>query len=426
MKNAWMRKALALLLCGVMLCAIGCTPTDDTATTTTTTTAQEAVTTTTIGDVDTDDTTTTVEGVTTTDGNVDTDDTTTKNDIVTTTTKDGVVTTTSTTKNGTTKDNGKVTTTTTKKPTTSTTKKPTTTKPVQTGPKVITCYGDSVTEGMGMGQADKYPTILQTLLGSDYKVQNAGDGGEKTQSIMSRQGSLKLYTKKELIFKKNQGTLLIDQGAGRGVITSNGLEVQWTSPFGRDVPINKVTINGVSYKLQFENFDWSNCHCETYLIRENTSKPVTIPAGSEVILEIAQISKTNYCDIYFMGFNGDWKTIDELIAQYQQMVDYRNDDNYLVVIPFWDKVKNAEAYTKFKAAFGDHALDLVQYCVDGGMTKLGLSVTTEDQECLNNGILPYSLKLYGSNNKGDVHLSAKGYKVLANALHEQGKKINLW
>lgn len=424
MKNAWIRKVLALVLCGVMLCAVGCTSDDDTATTTTT---QEIVTTTTtVGDVDTDNTTTTVEDVTTTVNDADTDDTTTKNDVVTTTT----------TKNDTTKDGGKVTTTTTKKPVTTTTKKPTsgttkkptTTKPVQSGPKVITCYGDSVTEGMSVALADKYPTVLQELLGSDYKVQNAGDGGEKTHSIMARQGALKLYTKKEVNYLKNQSTFLLDSGAGRGVITSNGLEVQWTDPFGRDAKIDKVTINGKSYKLQFANFDWGNCQCETYLIRENTKKPETIPAGSEVILEISQISKTNYCDIYFMGFNGTYKDIDDLIAQYQQMVDYRNDDNYLVVIPFWDKnaQKAAEAYTKFKAAFGDHALDLVQYCVDGGIVDLGLEVTNEDQECLNNNILPYSLKLYGSDNKSDVHLSAKGYKVLANALHEQGKKINLW
>lgn len=425
MKKTWMRKALALVLCGVMLCAVGCTSNDDTATTTTTT--QEIVTTTTtIGDVGTDDTTTTVEGVTTTIDNAVTDDTTTKNDVIattkvpndgkTTTTTKLVITTTSTTK--------KTTTTTTRRPATT---QPTT-KPVQTGPKVVTCYGDSVTEGMSVPGADKYPTVLQNLLGSGFKVQNAGDGGERTTCIMARQGALKLYTKKELNFKQKQAQLLIDEGTGRGVVTENGLEPRWTDPFGRDVKISNVTINGEKYQLQFANFNWSNCHCETYLVRGSTKKALSIPAGSEVILETTTVSKNNHCDIYFMGFNGTYKDIDDLIAQYQKMVDYRNDDNYLVVIPFWNKNdKNVpEAYTKFKAAFGDHALDFVQYCIDGGIEKLGLDVTAEDKECMKNSILPYSLKLYGSNNKSDVHLSAKGYKVLANALHEQGKKINLW
>ncbi len=293
-------------------------------------------------------------------------------------------------------------------------------------PVIVTCYGDSVTEGMSMTTENKYPTILQGLLGDHYIVQNAGDGGERTTCIMARQGALKLYTKKELSFAKDQDTLLIDQQTGRGVVTENGLEPRWTSPFGRDVPIANVTINGVAYELQFKNFDWSNCYCDTYLVRKDTQKAVTIPKGSEVILDTTTVSKSNYCDIYLMGFNGTWSSVDDLIAQYQKMIDYRGNDRYLLVIPFWDKGNNAEAYEKFKAAFGDHAVDLVQYCVDGGMTKNGLTVSDTDAECLANNIVPYSLKLYGTENTADVHLSADGYKVLANALYEQGHEIGLW
>ncbi len=478
MKQTWLRKALAVLLCGIMLCAVGCGPTDDTAVTTTT--AQGIVTTTTTqGDVDTDDTTTTVEGedTTTVEGEdttttVEDEVTTTLEDEVTTTLEDEVTTTVkdkaTTTKNKVTTTKNKVTTTTKNKVTTTTknkvttTQKPivtttqkatttvkdkvtttknkvttttkkdtTTTKPVQSGPLVVTCYGDSVTEGMSVALENKYPTVLQGLLGDGYTVQNAGDGGERTTCIMARQGALKLYTKKELVFMAKQTTLLIDEGTGRGVVTENGLEPRWTSPFGRDVAISKVTINGQSYKLQFENFDWGNCHCETYLVREGTPsklKALTIPKGSEVILETTTVSKNNYCDIYLMGFNGTYSDIDDLIAQYQKMIDYRGNDNYLVIIPFWNKndAKAIEAYPKFKAAFGDHALDLVQYCVDGGMEKAGLTATAEDQDCIANNIVPYSLKLYGSANKSDVHLSAKGYKVLAHALYDQGKKVNLW
>lgn len=293
-------------------------------------------------------------------------------------------------------------------------------------PLIVTCYGDSVTEGMSMALENKYPTVLQNLLGDHYTVLNAGDGGERTTCIMARQGALKLYTKKEINFAKSQDTLLIDQGTGRGVVAENGLEPRWTSPFGRDLPIGKVTIDGASYTLEFKNFNWSTCECETYLIRDDAGKAVTIPKGTEVILDITSVSKSNYCDIYLMGFNGTWSSVDDLVAQYQQMIDYRDNDRYLLVIPLWEKNNRPEMYSKFKAAFGDHAVDLVQYCVDGGMQDLGMTLTAEDQTCLANNILPYSLKLYGSSNKSDVHLSANGYKVLANALYDQGKKIGLW
>ncbi len=403
---------IAVLLCVVMLCMVGCASTDDT-TATTTTTQNVVTTTTTQSGADTDDTTTTVEGITTTENVI----TTTENK-VTTTTMVPAVTTTTVTANKTT------TTTATKEVTTA----PTTTTTKYEGPvRVITCYGDSVTEGMGVDQAFKYPTQLQQLLGDGYKVQNAGDGGEKTHSIMARQGALKIYLKNDVTFAAGATEVLIDEGNGRGVVSKDGVEMQWTPPYGRDLPMNKVTINGQAYEFKFTDHNYEqNGTCKTYLTRAAGGQAVTLAKGTEVVINVATTSKSNYCDIYLMGFNGTYNGVADLIAQHKKMIEYRGNNNYLIIIPYFHK-NNAAEIQAFKDAFGDHALDFFAYSKDTkNFEKVGLTVTNQDKMNIRQNVMPYRLKLYGSNGATDVHLSADGYTLLAQALYEQGQKVGLW
>ena len=41
----------------------------------------------------------------------------------------------------------------------------------------IACVGNSITENWALDQNDKYPSILQRLLGDGYTVRNYGIGG---------------------------------------------------------------------------------------------------------------------------------------------------------------------------------------------------------------------------------------------------------
>lgn len=43
--------------------------------------------------------------------------------------------------------------------------------------KRVACVGNSITENYALSDQDKYPSILQTLLGEDYEVKNYGIGG---------------------------------------------------------------------------------------------------------------------------------------------------------------------------------------------------------------------------------------------------------
>ena len=81
----------------------------------------------------------------------------------------------------------------------------------------LVCWGDSITEGMAM-RDKSYPTVLGKLLGDEYKVINAGDGGEDTITIMARQGALKLFTENEIVFGEGEETVAIGNQDNNGFI----------------------------------------------------------------------------------------------------------------------------------------------------------------------------------------------------------------
>lgn len=297
---------------------------------------------------------------------------------------------------------------------------------------IITCYGDSVTEGYGKGTGGKaYPTVLQELLGSGYLVQNAGDGGERVADIMARQGSMRIFTENEITFAAGQTSVLLDDEY-RGFVCNDGRttrKLQWTSPFGRDLPIDKVIIDGKTYTISITDYKTST-DCKTYLIRTDATEAVTIPAGTEAFLQdITTVSPNNYCDVYLMGFNGVYEDVDHLVSLYEQAVAY-GGDNYIIILPYMDLDKNynrvatrnsQEIREKFTAAFGNHVIDLVDE-FEGAMRKVGFTPTETDLANLTAGFVPEAYRATGV--KGDVHLNGDGYRVLGQIVYDKGVALN--
>ncbi len=63
-------------------------------------------------------------------------------------------------------------------------------------PIKITCIGDSITEGVGARdrRTQTYPAQLQTILGEEYKVMNAGTSGIQMNNYLPRwQGKIKAF-----------------------------------------------------------------------------------------------------------------------------------------------------------------------------------------------------------------------------------------
>ena len=285
----------------------------------------------------------------------------------------------------------------------------------------VACYGDSITQGMGYESnlGKTYPGRLNTMLGSGYTVVNCGDPGERSYTIMARQGALSLGTSKTITFEAGQSQVHIGVNSDNGFLTRKGDYIDLTSRLGNERSINNVTIEGRTYEVIMTDFTWSPRSCNIYLKRSgDVSQALTIPKGAPVTF--SSYTRQNECDIYLIGANGVYTSANDLVAQYKAMVDRHGSNNFLIIIPFW----NDYCDVPFREAFGDHCVSFREVAITTGLAYEGITPTETDNQYIANGEVPPSLLYYPNN--PDVHLNAKGYDLLAHILYEQGSTIGIW
>lgn len=285
---------------------------------------------------------------------------------------------------------------------------------------IVACWGDSITEGMGV--TDKsYPIRLQEMLGdTNFVVYNGGDGGEKSNTIAARQGGLKVYTSKNITFARGNDSQILTTESGNCFVDENGSPVVLTAALGNQLSVNDVQINGEYYELSFKDFVWSPRSFKLYLKRfSDSSSLLTIPKGSEVIFNSASVSTKGGIDIYIMGANGGYEGDNaKYIAQVQAMIKHHGSDKYIIVKPYWTTIAGLEE------AFGDHVVDFPALAISEGLAYEGLTPTAADKTAISKKSVPPSLRY---NNEADnVHLNEYGYHFLAHCIHEKGKTLGYW
>ncbi len=283
----------------------------------------------------------------------------------------------------------------------------------------IACWGDSITEGMGM--TDKsYPVRLQEMLGDKFKVYNGGDGGETSNTIAARQGGLKVYTAKNITFSRGKDTQLISTESSDVFVDENGSPVVLTAALGNQLRVNDVQINGEFYTLRFEDYVWSPRSFKLYLDRySNSSSIFMIPKGSEVVFNSAADSQRSGVDIYMMGANGGYETNDaKYIEQVKAMIKHHGNDKYLIIKPYWTDINGLEK------EFGDHVIDFTGLAISEGLEYEGLTPTSGDKTAISKKSIPPSLRY--ENEADNVHLNEYGYHFLAHCIYEQGKTLGYW
>ena len=288
-----------------------------------------------------------------------------------------------------------------------------------TASNTIVCWGDSLTEGMGMWDKS-YPVRLQEKLGDNYKVLNGGDGGENTVTIMARQGANKLFTCDEIIFKAGESEVVIGNQDNNGFVTEDNEKIKFTLLKGNKVPINEITICGEKFTLSLVDFIWKPITYTAILKRQDVSSDLIIPKGTQVVLNNTDISKKGGIDIYLMGANGGFDDSgDKLVEQYRKMIKYHGSDRFIIIAPFWTTEYN-EVLTK---AFGEHLVYYREAVLERGLQFENIEATEEDKERMKNGLIPVS---FCFQNKPDLHLNEHGYHFLAQLVYEKGKELKLF
>lgn len=308
--------------------------------------------------------------------------------------------------------------------------------------KVVVCWGDSLTaphqetvkqkiKGVFVDDYD-YPSVLQEKLGDDYEVVNCGVGGENTLTIMGRQGAYPFVLAHDVTINTKESGLenFIGNNDVPAFLSSYNLEVCYPLlQHQSSARINDCSINGHNYKLYSDSRIWrvgdGYGKAFNYFIDPltSTNKQLVLKKGSVVRTYAMKNLRNAYCNIIFMGENGGFKDVKDLISQIEAMIKYSKCNRYIVigfhkcntVIPNMKRMYEME--DSLQQAFGMHYLGIRKPLVKSGLQFAKLQATKRDEDSIRKGVIPPQLLVDG------VHFTSKGYEFIGELISQKMKEL---
>ena len=296
----------------------------------------------------------------------------------------------------------------------------------------ITCWGDSLTEGTGSGP--NYPILtnikingvstnvngktMPSTLGelTNLTVYNMGVYGEDSRTIACRQGGLKMYVNNITI--PAIGTVRISH-----IICEDGKQVDpnLNGSYGAKACFDECSIGGINGSL---SYDWDT---DSFMFTRVQSGAELVISIDTQIITSPSIDRIGDILILQMGNNGGYDdNYDVLIAQYDAMIEY-NQCKYYIIVGDTDYTAEyrADWENALKRAYGDHFINMRQYIVDfvnaGELNDMEIPVNPDDFKQLENGEVPYSLKVWD-----ESHMNSYGYWIEGNAIYKKGCELGYW
>ena len=267
--------------------------------------------------------------------------------------------------------------------------------------KKIACWGDSITFGQGYSDEAQltnggqimdisgwtYPDTLQYYTGMD--VYNLGVSGETSYEIAAREGGLTMFVAKNVTVKAGKSVeISIVDADGNSVMLDN------FNGYGGDnnQAENLVYINDQLFQLEKRN---EKLYIKTYGSTQKGS--VKLKKGMQVVTQAAHDVNADIL-VLQMGSNGGWDSYDELVAQYQAMIEKSGTQCYIII---GDTDNPTEAYdseqyesdievgtkdnvweTALREAFGEHFINMRTFMIEQGLETAGLEPTEQDLDDL--------------------------------------------
>lgn len=296
---------------------------------------------------------------------------------------------------------------------------------------VIMCDGDSLTMGFG-GNGVTYPSELQMLLGSDFRVVNRGVGGEPIATIAARTGAFAMLLSNPLVLPVDTTKVKIGSYSYSStealLTTDSGLISSYDSQDfirlliqGGGSDINPISINGIECTLSHVVTDVGGVMSGDYYISRNTAgAEITIPTLTPVY-PISLSHKARY-RIIFAGTNG--RFTDALDYVNQMKVIERSNPNQVFLFIGMHKYTSLSLLQEIEGLmtkeFGNRFVNNRLYLSTNAMADLGLTPTAQDITDMANGEAPLSL-LRSSGDR--IHFNANGYRAVALNVYNTIKKM---
>lgn len=271
----------------------------------------------------------------------------------------------------------------------------------------IICWGDSLTYGW-QGEGVSYPLVLRERLkngGLDIPVVNMGSPGEDSLTIAGRSGGIPFLVAEDVVIGADTVPveIAISSYDGRRVMPS----------LTKDVGINECFIGGIAGTLKI--VEHRNPESAYTFTRSTPGEAVTVSAGTEIVTE-AGIHYQDYLSVLFIGTNGGYDSLDDLVAQQNAIIASRtaNTDRFLIVGLTYGTGEEQRAYDHaMYAEYGERYFNLREYLCTYGMADAGLTPTANDLHEMQVGSVPGSLR------SDLIHFNAAGYALVGDAIYEK-------
>lgn len=274
----------------------------------------------------------------------------------------------------------------------------------------ITCWGDDLS-------VDGWPNILQNLTG--LMVYNASTLNENSACILARQGG---------------DAMLINNVTIPGDNTLPAVTIATKSSGGITTELeNKVS------PLLYNSLDFNPCYIgeiKGTLVWSGTSptdnngvwKFTRAIMGVDTVINRPTAIRTNYdinknsplVMIIFMGQNGGYTNIRDLIKQHKLMIEHSNAQEIIILgLSSGTAEERYDYETAMKKEFGRYFISLRKYLSTYGLGDAGITPTTADTDAMKLGKVPPSLLT------DTVHYNDVCKNVIANMLYKKIVELNI-
>lgn len=216
----------------------------------------------------------------------------------------------------------------------------------------ITCWGDSLTAGGG------WTNRLQELSG--MTVYNGGTGGENSQTIVSRQGADAMVVNNITIPATTDPVLIATRSSDVGISTVEGNKV--TPLLQGGAHVNPCKIGDIEGTLKWTGSSYNDSSGTWTFTRSTAGAAINITRPT-ILRTNFDINKNNpYLMIIFIGQNGGYSDLNDLIRQHKLIIDHANAKHYLILgLSSGTANQRAEYESKMKNEFGRYFLSLREY-----------------------------------------------------------------
>lgn len=288
----------------------------------------------------------------------------------------------------------------------------------------ITCWGDSLTAGGG------WTTTLAALSGAT--VHNGGTGGENVRTIAARQGADVMTVNNIIIPAECEPVTIAVRAEDTGITTEWGYKV--TPLLQGGAHVNPVDIGGVLGTLRWTGSNYADQAGMWTFTRSEAGEKVSItrPTAIRTAFDRERNGKSEIM-VIFIGQNGGYTDIDDLIRTHRLMIDHFKGKEYVILgLSSGTQEQRKDYEDAMEEAFGRRFISLRAYLAhpiydtDGetviscyGLDDAGLDPTDADIERIKLGQVPQTLL------SDSVHYTAETKTVIGTMLYRKMVELGI-